>query len=190
MQIHKVLTAPNIRDYNRATAAKTAGGIGVPETRRNTSRARQEVSGFFVAEHDVRFGGPCGAFERMRRPLVRYANLHGLPPLIGVGNGRFMTYQEPIMADTKSCAGVSAQIIQHPNFSGKPIIQNRGCGRPPKKIISIRRWQYDRWRSSCEANMLMKQAEQCLLDAEMSAELSNGFRYKAAQLKQQAKLVT
>ena len=42
------------------------------------------------AGHDSLFGGPCGAFARMRRSYVRSSNLHGLPPHLEV-RGRFQT---------------------------------------------------------------------------------------------------
>jgi hypothetical protein len=42
---------------------------------------------------------------RMRRTLPGTPTLHGLPPLIGVGSGRFVTCRkEPLMADTRTAS--------------------------------------------------------------------------------------
>lgn len=98
-----------VSGYTGPVTCESVIGIGVPETRRNESRALHQVSGFFVAQHGSLFGGPCGALARVRRSLVRYANPHGLPPSIGVDGGRFRDLPGAIMANI-STTGISAHI--------------------------------------------------------------------------------
>ena len=71
------------------SAKKALNGIGVPVARRN--KPRLTGSGFFIAQTLSIFGGLCGASQDAP-DLARYANPHGLPPLIGVKGGRFSTY--------------------------------------------------------------------------------------------------
>lgn len=79
----------NIRYILQPSVQKTLNGIGVPVARRN--KPRLTGCGFFIAQTWPSFWRAVWGTLKSAPDLARYANPHGLPPLIVVRSGRFQT---------------------------------------------------------------------------------------------------
>ena len=70
-------------EYLARNAATTAGGIGVPDNRR--IKPRHVLTSRLFCVHGSTYGRAVWGGETLAGSYCRYANLHGLPTLIGVG---------------------------------------------------------------------------------------------------------